>query len=112
MVVDVVGTLDECRFTYDGVHVSKEVARQYYKRTEWYNHVLESKEEAERLGVEDWRTLCKSHPPRLDGELERIICEMYKATTNECTGLSLFDSPPLSSVIDRYKSYLDSNLSK
>ena len=27
MVVDVVGTLDECRFTYGGVHVSKEVAR-------------------------------------------------------------------------------------
>ena len=26
MVVDVVGTLDECRFTYEGVHVSKEVA--------------------------------------------------------------------------------------
>ena len=26
MVVDVVGTLDECRFTYDGMHVSKEIA--------------------------------------------------------------------------------------
>jgi len=33
MIVDVVGTLDECRFTYEGVHVSKEVARQFYKKT-------------------------------------------------------------------------------
>ena len=39
MVVDVVGTLDECRFTYDGVHVSKEVARQFYKKTSWYSAV-------------------------------------------------------------------------
>jgi phosphoribosylaminoimidazole-succinocarboxamide synthase len=35
MVADVVGTLDECRFTYQGLHVSKEVARIYYRRTEW-----------------------------------------------------------------------------
>ena len=34
MIVDVVGTLDECRFTYEGVHVSKEVARQFYKKTQ------------------------------------------------------------------------------
>jgi len=25
------------RFTYEGVHVSKEVARQFYKKTGWYN---------------------------------------------------------------------------
>src|SRR3990170_4535282 len=27
MVIDVIGTLDECRFTLDGFHVSKEIAR-------------------------------------------------------------------------------------
>ena len=32
MIVDVVGTLDECRFTYGGVHVSKEVARQFTRK--------------------------------------------------------------------------------
>jgi phosphoribosylaminoimidazole-succinocarboxamide synthase len=110
MVVDVVGTLDECRFTYNGVHVSKEVARQYYKRTEWYHHILQAKEEADKKGVSDWKSLCTVHPPPLDEELERIICEMYKATTNECTGLQLFDAPSLSSVIDRYKNYLNSVL--
>ena len=36
-VADVVGTFDENRFSYDGQQVSKEVVRQYYKRTdpEW-----------------------------------------------------------------------------
>ncbi|MCW4053937.1 MAG: phosphoribosylaminoimidazolesuccinocarboxamide synthase, partial [Candidatus Bathyarchaeota archaeon] len=47
MVVDVVGTLDECRFTYGGVHVSKEVARQFYKKTAWYDDVEEAKKTAE-----------------------------------------------------------------
>ena len=44
MVVDVVGTLDECRFTYDGVHVSKEIARQFYKKTRVVQRLGGSKE--------------------------------------------------------------------
>jgi phosphoribosylaminoimidazole-succinocarboxamide synthase len=52
MVVDVVGTLDECRFTYDGVHVSKEVVRQFYKKTGWYRDVEEAKKTAETQGLE------------------------------------------------------------
>jgi hypothetical protein len=45
-VVDVVGTLDECRFTftYEGLHVSKEIARIYYRRTEWGERSGRSKE--------------------------------------------------------------------
>ncbi|MEM2812371.1 MAG: phosphoribosylaminoimidazolesuccinocarboxamide synthase, partial [Candidatus Bathyarchaeia archaeon] len=46
MVVDVVGTLDECRFTYRGLHVSKEVARMYYRRTDWAKEVEEAKRRA------------------------------------------------------------------
>lgn len=107
MVVDIIGTLDECRFTYQGLYVSKEVARQYYKKTEWYTHVLQAKEEAKTKGVKDWKTLCKSKPCGLDEEFERIICNMYKATTNECTGFHLFEAPPLSQVIEEYKDYLD-----
>ncbi|MBU4483902.1 phosphoribosylaminoimidazolesuccinocarboxamide synthase, partial [bacterium] len=35
MLVDVLGTLDECRFTYNELPVSKEIARIYYRDTEW-----------------------------------------------------------------------------
>jgi phosphoribosylaminoimidazole-succinocarboxamide synthase len=105
MVVDVVGTLDECRFTYDGVHVSKEVARQFYKNTSWYADLEQAKKEAEAKGIQDWKALCKSQPSKLDPKLKTIISEMYMAAANEMTGHRMFDSPKLSEVIAKYKEY-------
>jgi phosphoribosylaminoimidazole-succinocarboxamide synthase len=106
MIVDVVGTLDECRFTYEGVHVSKEVARQFYKKTIWYKDLEQAKKEAEAKGIQDWKALCKSQPPRLDPQLKAIISEMYMAAANGMTGHDLFDAPKLSKVIAKYKQYV------
>jgi phosphoribosylaminoimidazole-succinocarboxamide synthase len=106
MVVDVVGTLDECRFTYSGVHVSKEVARQFYKKTEWYRDVEEAKKTAEAQGAKDWKALCRSQPPKLDWSLKTIISEMYMAAANEFTDRKLFDAPRLAEVIKRYREYM------
>jgi phosphoribosylaminoimidazole-succinocarboxamide synthase len=105
MVVDVVGTLDECRFTYKGIHVSKEIARQFYKKKGWDKDLEEAKKTAEAGGVKDWRAMCKSRPPRLDPELKMIITEIYTAAANELTGRKLFDSPSLKEVIKKYKEY-------
>jgi phosphoribosylaminoimidazole-succinocarboxamide synthase len=109
MVVDVVGTLDECRFTYGGVHVSKEVARQFYKKTAWYSDVEEAKKTAETQGAPDWKALCKSQPPKLDATLKTIISEMYMAAANELTDRKLFDAPRLAEVIKKYKEYVGEN---
>jgi phosphoribosylaminoimidazole-succinocarboxamide synthase len=106
MIVDVVGTLDECRFTFSGVHVSKEVARQFYKKTSWYADLEQAKKEAEAKGIQDWKALCKSQPPKLDTQLKVIISEMYMAAANEMTGRKLFDAPNLSEVIAKYKQYM------
>jgi phosphoribosylaminoimidazole-succinocarboxamide synthase len=106
MVVDVVGTLDECRFTYEGVHVSKEVARQFYKKTSWYGHVEEAKKEAEFKGIQDWKALSKSQPPKLDPKLKKIISQMYMAAANEMTSKSMFDVPKLANVIKEYTEYM------
>jgi phosphoribosylaminoimidazole-succinocarboxamide synthase len=106
MVVDVVGTPDECRFTYDGVHVSKEVARIFYKKTSWYNDVEEAKKAAERYGTEDWKALCKSQPQQLDVNLKTIISQMYLAAANELTDRKLFDTPRLAEVIKKYREYM------
>jgi phosphoribosylaminoimidazole-succinocarboxamide synthase len=103
MVIDVVGTLDECRFTYNGLHVSKEIARQFYKKTSWYQDLEEAKKTAEAKGIKDWKTLCKSQPPKLDPKLRTIISEMYISTANEFTGRRLFNAPHLSDVIQKYK---------
>jgi phosphoribosylaminoimidazole-succinocarboxamide synthase len=103
MVVDVVGTLDECRFTYEGFHVSKEIARQFYKKTSWYTDVEEAKKEAEAKGVKDWKALCKSQPPKLDAKLNTLISHLYMAAANELTNRRHFDVPALAKIINEYK---------
>jgi len=106
MVVDVVGTLDECRFMYKDLHVSKEVARQFYKKTDWYRDVEEAKKTAETQGVKDWKGLCKSQPPKLDSQLKAIISRMYMATANVMGNHKLFKVPSLAEVIEIYKQYM------
>ncbi|MCW3984357.1 MAG: phosphoribosylaminoimidazolesuccinocarboxamide synthase [Candidatus Bathyarchaeota archaeon] len=106
MLVDVLGTLDECRFTFDGVHVSKEVARQFYKKTQWYNDLEQAKKDAEAKGVQDWKSLCKSQPPKLDPKLKTIISQMYTSVANEMSGKKHFNTPPLPKVIDDYKAFM------
>jgi phosphoribosylaminoimidazole-succinocarboxamide synthase len=105
MVVDVVGTLDECRFTYDGLHVSKEIARQYCRKTGWFRYVEEAKKKAVAEGVEDWKTLVKAKPPKLDPTLKAIIIRMYLATANEFTKKKMFDVPKLADIVNEYKKY-------
>ncbi len=109
MVVDVVGTLDECRFTYEGFHVSKEVARIYYRRTEWYRAVEEAKKEAAQKGIKDWKSLCRMEPPNLDAELKRIMDEMYMAAANALTNRKLFDVPSLAETLKKYEEYVGRN---
>ena len=106
ILVDVLGTLDECRFSFEGVHVSKEVARQFYKKTDWYTDLEQAKKDAEARGVQDWKSLCKSQPPKLDLKLKTVISQMYMAVANEMSGKELFNTPKLAKVIENYKEYM------
>ncbi len=106
ILVDVLGTLDECRFSFEGVHVSKEVARQFYKKTDWYTDLEKAKKDAEAKGVQDWKSLCKSQPPKLDLKLKTVISQMYMAVANEMSGKELFNTPKLAKVIENYKEYM------
>jgi phosphoribosylaminoimidazole-succinocarboxamide synthase len=106
MVVDVLGTLDECRFTYGGVHVSKEVARQFYKNTSWYGNLEQAKKDAEAKGIQDWKSLCNSQPPKLNPKLKTIISQMYMSVANEMTKHKLFDTPKLAAVINAYREHM------
>lgn len=106
MVADVVGTLDECRFTFEGVHVSKEIARQFYRKTQWFRDVEAAKRKAEFEGLRDWRSLCRSQPPKLDPQLKDIIGEVYMAAANDMTRRRMFDVPELAKVIRKYREYM------
>ncbi len=100
-VADVVGTFDENRFSYEGTQLSKEVLRQYHKRTQpaWVDAVKDAKAEAKAKDVADWKSLCEVDPEPLDEAVVETARDMYCAGTNAYTGREIFDAPPLSSAI-------------
>lgn len=103
MLVDVFGTLDECRFTYDGLPVSKEIARIFYRNTKWNEAV----EVAKKKDRQHWKEICELKPEPLTPELKRLISQVYSACTNEITGRLWFnDIPPLKDILKEIKSEL------
>lgn len=100
MVVDAVGTPDECRFSMDGFEVSKELLRKYYRKTEWYEKVKQLK------GKEGWREAV-GKPPSLPEEVKEGISNLYKAFCNEIVGKRLFDAPRLKEVVSHLKEVLE-----
>jgi len=100
-VADVVGTFDENRFSYEGNQISKEVIRQYHKRTqpEWVAAVGEAKERATAEGVADWKSLCEVAPDPLEESVIRAARDLYCAGTNAYTGQRVFDAPDIASAV-------------
>ena len=102
-VADVVGTFDENRFAYDGQEVSKEVIRQYYRRTdpEWVGAVSDAKSEARAEGVADWRELCERSPESLPEGVLDAVSDLYTAGANAYTGTEWFDAPAVDDAVER-----------
>ncbi|AIY89611.1 phosphoribosylaminoimidazolesuccinocarboxamide synthase [Geoglobus acetivorans] len=100
MLVDAVGTPDECRFSFDGIEMSKEILRKYYRKTEWYRLVEKFK------GEENWRVLA-GRPPKLPEDLKNAVSEMYMSACNEITGMRFFDSPSLKDVMKRISEFME-----
>ncbi|QCC46806.1 phosphoribosylaminoimidazolesuccinocarboxamide synthase [Halobellus limi] len=101
-VADVVGTFDENRFSYRSQEISKEVVRQYYKRTdpEWVEAVSAAKERSREEGVADWRTLCERSPESLPADVLDAVSDLYAAGTNAYTGTEWFDAPDVDDAVD------------
>ena len=101
-VADVVGTFDENRFSYRGEELSKEVIRQYYRRTDsdWVDAVSAAKADANAQGVADWRALCDDSPEPLPAGVVETVSDVYTAGTNAYTDFDWFDAPPLDEVVD------------
>ncbi|MEN3044606.1 MAG: phosphoribosylaminoimidazolesuccinocarboxamide synthase [Candidatus Hydrothermales bacterium] len=102
IVVDAIGTLDECRFTYEGIHLSKEIARIFYRKTEWYEKVEKAKE-IDRI---NWKKHVEILPPNLPFELKKMIEDIYKAYANELTEREWFKVKPLKDIVKNLKDYI------
>ncbi len=105
MVVDIVGGLDECRVTFDGVQLSKEVAREFYRGGEWHTAVGAAKKLAYEKGVRDWKQFCIVQPEPLPVALKNVISQIYMSYANAITGRDFFDTPTLAEVVKEYRSY-------
>jgi phosphoribosylaminoimidazole-succinocarboxamide synthase len=101
MIVDVIGTPDECRFTFNDTPVSKEIARIYYRNTPWYEEVKEAKKK-DRM---NWKSHVSSPPP-LPPRLAELISMLYQACCNEVTGRRFFDAPSLREIVEEIKEYI------
>jgi len=102
MLVDIFGTLDECRFNQNGFHLSKEAARIYYRNTDWYFETERAKEKDRQ----NWKTECKLQPRPLPLRFNTLLSFMYCKVTNEITGRKWFDVPlTLSDIVDEIRNY-------
>jgi len=90
VVVDVLGTLDECRFTFKDMPISKEIARLYYRKTSWFKELINAKKKDEL----NWKDKVKISPPPLPPRLKELISMAYCAFTNEITEKEWFEDIP------------------
>jgi phosphoribosylaminoimidazole-succinocarboxamide synthase len=100
VLIDVCGTLDENRFLWNGIHVSKQILRDYYKTRPWYA-VIE-KEKAEGKGHGEFTV-----PEKLPAELVEITANMYKSVCEAWTGKKIWNVPGIEEVMNSYKAFLE-----
>ena len=103
ILIDILGTPDECRFTYNGIPVSKEVVRIHYRKTDWYNEVEKAKKEDRA----NWKSRISSPPPKLPVRLFELVAYLYQSTCNEITGKEWFSTPPLENILREIKEQLE-----
>ncbi|MEN3185796.1 MAG: phosphoribosylaminoimidazolesuccinocarboxamide synthase [Atribacterota bacterium] len=100
VLVDVLGTPDECRFTYQGFEVSKEIARSFYRKTPWYEEIQKAKTERPT----GWKGLVKSVPLPLPSPLLDLISFLYQRIAMDLTNREWFPGvPSLEEIVDKMK---------
>ncbi|MBU4227947.1 phosphoribosylaminoimidazolesuccinocarboxamide synthase [bacterium] len=104
VVVDVLGTLDECRFTFKEMPISKEIARLYYRKTSWFKELIDAKKKDEL----NWKDKVNLSPPPLLPRLKELISMAYCAFTNEITKKEWFGGIlPIQEILREISEILD-----
>lgn len=93
-LVDAIGP-DELRLKFQGVALSKEILRGFYRASPWY----EALSAAKATGEADWKRKVGLGPQPLPRELMHAMGLMYRALTERITGKSYWpETPPLEEV--------------
>jgi phosphoribosylamine---glycine ligase len=81
ILVDSIG-IDELRITANGIHLSKEMLRQYYYDTKWYKQIKNYKLNFK----DDWKAYMlkdQLSPLSLDNEFKHLTHRLYQAFAND-----------------------------
>ncbi len=97
MVVDALGTLDECRFLFNEIALSKEILRKHYRKSKWYKQVKKAKDK----DVKDWKSLVKIEPQPLPKDLKKSVSQMYQSVANLISGKEFFDVSSLDKIVKK-----------
>jgi phosphoribosylaminoimidazole-succinocarboxamide synthase len=87
MLVDSIG-LDELRLEKNGISLSKEFLREYYRSTPWFEKLKMAKDQADKTGA-DFKTLCTENPPALPSKEKNAAIHLYQAFTNDLAQIIL-----------------------
>ncbi|MEN3202374.1 MAG: phosphoribosylaminoimidazolesuccinocarboxamide synthase [Atribacterota bacterium] len=99
ILVDVVGTPDECRFTFRGMPMSKEILRSFYRKTEWYREVQKAKQNHPF----DWKACVTSTPPPLPSDLIQLVSWLYQRIAMDLTQREWFPGvPSLEEIVEKF----------
>lgn len=104
-LVDAIGP-DELRILRDGVQLSKEFLRIYYRTTPWHAAVENAKAQAKVQGIADWKRAVGAQPPVLPPALKELAGHLYCSLANQVTGKSWFpESWSLDQVIQGIRDF-------
>jgi phosphoribosylaminoimidazole-succinocarboxamide synthase len=99
-LVDAIGP-DELRIMRNGIQISKEFLRGYYRTTPWFQNVERAKLIAKKQGFAEWKRFVQDPPPLLSPQYREVASQMYISLTNELTGTKWFqDAWTVEKVVD------------
>jgi phosphoribosylaminoimidazole-succinocarboxamide synthase len=98
-IADVLGTLDEDRL---GPDVSKELVRQWYKKTQ--PEFVEACKEWKKTG-DGWQERMPTKPINLPASLVTLVSQMYMSAANQYVGKRIFNTPELAEVLEKIQPY-------
>lgn len=100
MLVDAIGP-DELRILKNGIQLSKEFLRHYYRGSDWYRAVGRAKQIAKDQGVSEWKKFSSEQPKTLSTTVRELASQLYPALANVLTGRAWFPQAwALDKVVD------------
>jgi phosphoribosylaminoimidazole-succinocarboxamide synthase len=93
ILVDAIGP-DELRILKDGIQLSKEYLRSFYRDTEWFRAIEKAKSLSKSRGSSDWKKGLSVPVPALPPAIKTSASHIYQTLANVLTDKEWFKGAP------------------